>query len=322
MAYSKPLINAMYTYFINHGMYDYRRGWLKGTCPYCGKNDKFGVNLYLGKSNCFVCGNHGAPIWVIGHMEDIEEYQDILKLLKSDVILEYQEPLLEQLEEKPVIMPPGFVLLMEDRGKMATMMRNHIRNRGLDPKVLSSKGFGYCTEGKLFGYLIMPFYVNGRLVYYHTRNVLGQGPKFDNPNIEEFGIGKSSVLYNIDALWMYRTIYLVESVMNAETIGERGVATGGKKISDHQISLIRNSPVENVIIMLDPDAKADIVKVGFKLIETKGIKVCLFPEGKDVNDLGRKVALRYAYKSRYLNYSGLMKLKNKLHYDEGPQSAY
>lgn len=318
MSYSKPVRDAMYTYYLSRGMYDYRRGWLKGDCPYCGKHDKFGVNLYLGKTNCFVCGNHGRPLDVVGHMENLDDKAAIMRALQSDEILEYHEPFFEQLEEVPVIMPKGFVLLNEEKSKMGDMIRNYITNRGLDVNTLSSKGFGYCTDGDLFGYLIMPFKVGGKTVYYHTRNILGSGPKFDNPNIEEFGIGKSSVLYNIDALYLYRTAFLVESVLNAETMGDKGVATGGKKISSKQISLIRKSPIENVVIMLDPDALDDTIKVAFQLIESKRVKVCMFPPGKDVNDLGRNASLTIAYKSRYLDHSSLLKLKNHINYASGP----
>lgn len=322
MGYSKPLTNALYTYFLNRGMYDYKRGWLKGTCPYCGRADKFGVNLYLNKSNCFICGNHGNPIWVVGQIENISKYQEILSILRSDAILEYQEPLLEQLEQRPVNMPKGFVLLTEESGIFGDMMRNYVRNRKLNVDKLSAKGFGYCTEGDLFGYLIMPFYLNGKLIYYHTRNVLGQGPRFNNPPIEEFGIGKSSVIYNIDALWMYSTVYLAESVINAETIGDKGIATGGKSISNAQLSIIKKSPVEKVVIMLDPDATDQIIQVAFNLIETKEIKICLFPTGKDVNDLGRSRAMRYSYKARYLDYPQLMKLKHYLEYEKGSICTY
>lgn len=322
MSNSKPLINALYTYFLNRGMYDYKRGWLKGTCPYCGRADKFGVNLYLNRTNCFICGNHGRPIGVVGQIENITSYQEILSLLRSDNVLEYQEPLLELLEERPVNMPEGFVLLNEDRGIMADMMRNYVRNRGFDVNYLSSKGFGYCTTGKLFGYLIMPFYMNGKLIYYHTRNVLGRGPRFDNPPIEEFGVGKSSVIYNIDALWMYSTVYLAESVLNAETIGDKGIATGGKSISHAQLSIIKKSPVEKVIIMLDPDATDQIIEVAFSLIESKEVKVCIFPTGKDVNDLGRHRAMLYAYKARFLDHSSLIKLKNQLEYEKRSICTY
>ena len=69
---NKSLKNQMYAYFKNRlGMYDYTRGWLKGTCPSCGREDKYGVHLGANRTNCFVCGYHERPLYVISKAENL-----------------------------------------------------------------------------------------------------------------------------------------------------------------------------------------------------------------------------------------------------------
>ena len=308
---NKHTIDRLYTYFKDRlGMYDYTKGWMKGTCPACGREDKFGVHLGMYRTNCFVCGYHERPLYVVCTVEGLTAPEALI-YLKTFEGLEYIDPVVKEFEEKPVNLPEGFVTLDQGQGLMGKAMRGYIRNkRGLDPHILSRKGFGYCESGKLFGYLIMPFYVKGRLVYYHTRRVLGIGPKFDNPEIEEFGIGKSVLIYNIDALYYYDHIYLVESVLNAETLGDNATATGGKKVSRHQKTSYISSPCQRITIILDPDAYLEAIQLGLELVNYKRIKIVLLPEGEDVNKYGHDNTMKRVWKSRYLSYQDLLKMKH------------
>ena len=43
---------------------------------------------------------------------------------------------------------------------------------------------------------------------------------------------------------MYKTVYLCEGAINAQTMGEKGIASGGKAISRYQVNEIIKSPVE------------------------------------------------------------------------------
>lgn len=142
------------------------------------------------------------------------------------------------------------------------------------------------------GYIVIPFYVQGRLVYYTTRRYwLGAGGKFKNPGEETIGIGKSEVVYNVDALGLYKRVRVVESAINSLTIGNSAIALSGKKASDDQIRVILNSPVEELDLILDPDAYVESLWLGLKLCLRKQVRITQLPEGFDVNDLGKKETL-------------------------------
>jgi len=135
--------------------------------------------------------------------------------------------------------------------------------------------------------------------YFITRAYMTNGPKFNNPKADEFGIGKAMLIYNVDCLEIYKTVYIVESVMNAKTLGDNATATDGKKISKYQLNIYKKSSVERFIIILDPDAYEEAIDLALELVMSKKVKVILLDEGTDVNDIGRKKTLAKAYNKRY-----------------------
>ena len=100
--------------------------------------------------------------------------------------------------------------------------------------------------------------------------------------------------------------------MNAETIGENALSTGGKKFSNYQVNLILKSPVKRVIIGFDNDGLDDAIKIALKLQPFKKVKIVKFKDDRDINDLGRNKTIRLSNRERYLSYSDLIKLKNSL----------
>ena len=149
---------------------------------------------------------------------------------------------------------------------MAKSARSYLRGRGFSAFNLSYRGIGYCDSGEYFGYIILPYYQQGQLIYYQTRNFLGNGPKFKNPRVEDFGIGKTQLMFNADALALFTKIYLVESVTNSLTIGEKAVGILGKKISDYQFSAILRSPIEEIVIGLDDDALKEAIELAMRFV--------------------------------------------------------
>jgi hypothetical protein len=246
---------------------------------------------------------------VVAFVEGMQ-YNEVLLFLKTFEGVEYKEPQLQELIEKPLILPEGFRLLSQGNSQIAMAMRNYVENkRGLDPYRLAQRGWGYCVGDRLFGYLIIPYYLQGKLVYYTTRRVMGSGPKFDNPDIEDIGIGKSVLIYNYDALHYHEHVYLVESAMNAETLGDNACAFGGKKLSKHQITSIITSPCERVTIILDPDAYKEAMKLAMKLVQYKRVQLVNLSGDDDVNSIGRQKVMQKIWKTPYMQYNEILKLQ-------------
>ncbi len=316
MKITQEFKNRLYTYFIKRlGAYPYRNGWLRvPICPYCGREQKMGINLTTYRTNCFRCNEHPSPAQMIMDIEGLDTYAELLNLLKNGQFteLEFKEERVELPEAKPVELPEGFKLITQGTSYLAKITRNYLKHRGFNIEELSKQGIGYCTKGDYFGYVILPFYSNGRLIYFNARLVVGNGPRYNNPPKSVTGLGKEFLIFNQDALELYNQIYICEGVFNALTMGERAIATMGKAISRAQINTLIKSQVKRFIILLDPDAKSQAIDLALKLVNFKKVKVVYLPTGNDCNDLGRRKVMKLIWRTRYQDYRNLIKLKNEL----------
>ena len=304
------------TYFIKRlGAFEYRHGWMRiPTCPYCGREHKLGVNLSMYRTNCFRCNAHPSPAQLIMDIEGFTEYHELINFLNNGQFdeLQFKEEKIELAESKPVYLPDGFKLINQGTSQVARSIRSYMSSRGFTIEELSKHGIGYvATEGPFFGYLIIPYYYKGTLRYYNARNVIGQGPRYNNPNKDITGLGKEFIIFNQDALDMYSSIFICEGAINALTMGDRAIATMGKAISAYQVNELLKSQCERYIILLDFDARDYAINLALKLVAYKKVKVVLFKDNRDVNDLGKKAVLKMVYKTRYQSYQDLIKLRNE-----------
>lgn len=314
--------SKLYSYFKeNLGAIDYKNGWLKCDCPICGKKNKFGINLYQNRTNCFVCGYNEGPLYLVMDIENLISIAEVYKFLGdvSEAMIYYEKEIPKSEKPVEVKLPEGYVNIKRAEGRVGRILQKYVQKRGFNLKEVSAKGWGYCTKGKYLGHLIMPYYAGSELIYFNARRVIGAGPKFNNPPLDEFGIGKAHLIYNADALYMYDKVFLVESVTNAETIGPNAVGFGGKNLSPFQKNLIIKSPVQKISIALDKDAYDKAIELALQLSPHKKVKILNFKDDRDVNDLGKKKSLILDAKSRYLDYTQV--IKRKLDY-EGSKYSY
>ena len=315
MRLNSHIKGQMHQYFIRKlGAFDYRKGWMKSTCPYCGRENKFGINLSQNRCNCFRCGEHPSPIGLIMYLENTQSFTEVLQILNSDDYTGYvfKEEKVEIKSQKDFFLPEGFKNIKMGDSTLAKSARNYLKKRGFDIDRLSLKGWGYCNKGKYLGYIIIPFIEHGKLVYFNARLYMGAGPKYNNPEVDVTGLGKSFIIYNADALEMFRTVYICEGAINAETIGENGIATGGKTIARYQVNRLIKSQVERFVILLDPDAKKEAIDLALKLCNFKKVKVVYLPEGTDCNDLGRRKVLEFVRKAKWKSERELLNEKLRL----------
>lgn len=305
----------LYNYFISRlGGYRYRRSWMRiPTCPYCGREEKLGVNLSMYRTNCFRCNAHPSPAQLIMDIEGFTEYHELISFLNNGQFdeLQFKEEKIELAESKPIYLPEGFRNISLGDSQLAKSIRGYVKKRGFSIEDFSRYGIGYGTMGETYGYLIIPFYYHGQLKYYNARNVIGKGPRYNNPDKDITGLGKQFIIFNHDALEMYRSVFVCEGALNALTMGDRGIATMGKAISKYQVNELLKSQCERFIILLDFDARDYAINLALKLVAYKKVKVVLFKDNRDVNDLGKKAVLKMVYKTRYQSYQDLIKLRNE-----------
>lgn len=308
--YNNIVASKLFTYFTTRmGMIEYKRGWLKGDCPECGKEFKYGVQIDDNRSNCFSCGYNAKPLSVIYQYENFKEFRQVYQLLKDlDTLKTFNVSRPDIPREKITLyLPDDFRLIGLSNTITEKIVRKNLRARGFKIRALQRKGVGYCIKGQYKGRIIFPYYSDGKLIYFNARKFIDVGPKFKNPTEEEAGIGKTRLIYNQDALYIYKKIYIFESVTNSLTMGDPATGTGGKSLSNWQINEYIKSPCEEIVIGLDPDAMKQAYKLGMALANYKKVKVLEFPEGEDANSIGRKATKELEKNTPFLSYKELYK---------------
>jgi hypothetical protein len=160
--------------------------------------------------------------------------------------------------------------------------------------------FLICNDKKIknwYGRLIIPFYREGKLVYYQGRSLIGDNIRYMNAVT-----GDTVVLYNYDEINRLTTdiLFVVEGVFDA--IPLNGVAILGNDLSDKKVNIINQSKRRKVYI---PDktggmkAALSAISAGWE-ISVPDIGNC-----KDINEAIMKYGILYTNKSIMDNiYSG------------------
>jgi hypothetical protein len=210
-------------------------------------------------------------------------------------------------------LPHGYHPILEGTTSLAYRAREYLQGRNFDLNYLDRIGVGYCNEEhkdprlNYFGYIIVPFKRNGVLTYFLGRDYIDNFVRYKNPFKEDCGIGKSEVLFNEEALFIKKKIYLTEGWTCAATIGSAGVSHQGEKPGIIQRNTIIKSPVEEVIIVPDADFYVNGLITARNLMQYKKIKVVnldWFQEkgiGKDVNELGKETLLMQEEKTPWMD---------------------
>jgi DNA primase len=311
MRLESDMVGKLVSYFVQKlHVKAHSTGWYRqGTCPSCGKEKKFGVNVSQDRTNCFSCGVHTKPLNLLIELEGLETYNEAFKFLAAFESAAYLETPTEFLKEKVGNLPEGYKLITLGTSQLAERARRYMVNRGFDLDELMYKGVGYCTSGKYFGRIIVPFYEAGRMIYFNARQFMNiSEDKFKNPSMEEFGVGKSLLMFNSDCLHIYRRVYLMESAMNCLTWGDDAFGIGGKIASKYQKTKILNSRAKEVVIILDSDAYWEALQLGLELSYHKKVKVVKMPHKKDVNDLGKSATRKLILNTPWQSYKDLYRI--------------
>jgi len=308
----KPFKARLKTYFENKiGAFDYRNGWLKSDCPICGAEFKFGIHLRDNRTNCFVCEYKAQPINLVMHLEDVS-YMSAKSIVAGQKEARYYEPPVEVFERKAVILPSGFKLINKEDdtilGKRA--YKYATKTRGLTYSIIRKLKLGYSRDlnSTYYNHLIIPFYQGRKLMYFQARN-LSTGPKFNNPPILDFGIGQNVLMYNVDALYRYREVHIVESSLNAITIAPNATAILTKSTSAYKLDLFQKAPVDIYNIILDPDAYSKAIELGLELVQKHQVRIVKLPIGLDVNDIGYKQTMKILKRTPLATWKDLLAMK-------------
>jgi DNA primase len=235
--------------------YEVRRGEFKINCFACDDYTKnLEISLEKGIFHCWKC-NYSGNIYKLfrdlgGGIPEMEEYvsAEDLRNLPMDFGREVKK------ERKFSGLPKEFRPLWgeEKLSMVGQKALQYVKTRVSEEDIERYK-IGYCGLGRYKWRIIVPVFEDSEIVYFIARSMYKNlFPSYQNPGVEECGVGKDSVVFNIDRARELGRAVICEGVFDAIRVGEDGVALFGSSISDDQFFKLLEIP--KLCILLDQDA--------------------------------------------------------------------
>jgi len=294
-------------------------GWYDTYCPFCGRRKlafhpvykivKCWRGCYYGHISDFLRKTKGLTFKEVNRLYlDVDVFEQVE--IKNEVTY----------KSSNVELPLGYKNIIED-DFLGDRARKYLLNRNMDIEYLSDLGVGYCNDdkGEFFGYIIIPFKRDGKLVYYIGRDFLGNPLRYKNPSKKDIMVGKSECLFNEESLYLYDKIYIVEGWADAVMFRGNGIATLGIGLSQWQIFKILTSNIKEIIFVPDADAYYKWLLYVEYFLENFKVKYIDLREYlknvnisdkklKDVNDIGVDVVYKLEEDTDYLDINKYIEL--------------
>jgi hypothetical protein len=282
----------------NHNPYS---GQITYCCPTCSYDIKgmdnvdgkynLEVNYKLNVFSCWVCrethGTHGTIYKLIkkfGNRNHLKEYL----LYKPDTF----EVSIKTYNS--IVLPNEFISFSDvsEGVKLVpqyNQARKYLESRNITPEIIRKNKIGFCLSGKYANRIIIPSYdIDGNLNYFVSRTFLSRSKqKYLNPEVH-----KETLIWNEGKINWEEDVYIVEGVFDC-IFKENSIPLLGKYITDFLFHKIYNNAKKNIIIVLDPDANHDAIKLYHKMNCGKlmgRVKIVFLEGDKDLSDLSGNIS--------------------------------
>ena len=269
-------------------------GWYEFDWPFCGTN-KGAIHFEAGRVKCWRGCYSGDVRHFVAEVERVTPNQawKMLVGIDGEIFLESSQfkvsPKLK--EEQAIPFPDFYHPLSNPTPLLGQRAIAYLEGRGFDVGELDEEGWGYCTDGRYYGRIIIPFFVQGKLRYFQGRTFLDNPLRYDNPKREDIGVGKEDVIYNEDALSLYDRVFILEGAFDAKCLGREATSTQGWSLSRWQRSKYLNSRAKEIVLVPDVGYYRKALETALTIAPVKPVRVLdlsVFSQwGKDVNEIGR-----------------------------------
>lgn len=173
----------------------------------------------------------------------IDNYLDV-ETIDGEVALD----VLKEEKTKELFIPEGLHYFSEPKASViADIAKNYLTDR-----LIPIEGLGYIYKSKSIysQRVFIPFYENGKLVYWIARHYGDSPLRYANPK----DVNREHIVYNIDKLEYTDTVYIFEGVFDALSL-DVGVGTCllGSRVSQIQVEKIIDFAPKNIIFVPDTD---------------------------------------------------------------------
>ena len=273
-------------------------------CPFCNhRKPKLEINMATNEEGknfweCWVCQTRGRTIRSLLRQLKTprDQAQEILKFLPKGA----------QIDFKPIsiLELPGEFQPLYQASKTsvtANIVRKYLYERGLNDIDFIKYNIGYCTTGEYGGRVIIPSYsASNQLNFFIARTFDGNYFKYKNPEVS-----KDIIFFENLINWNV-PIILCEGVFDAVAIRRNAIPILGKSISKSLYKKIISSPLKDIYIALDNDAKDRAVEIAEQFLN-QGKRVFLIDlKEKDPSDMGFQAFTELIQSADELDLTSLM----------------
>jgi len=273
-------------------------------CPFCNhRKPKLEINMATNEEGnnpweCWVCQTRGRTIRsLLKQLKTPRETAaEVLKYLPKGTFIEYKGLSIVEL-------PKEFQPLYEAStvSVVANIVRKYLYERGLTDNDFIKYGIGYATTGDYGGRVIIPSYSeSGQLNFFVARTYDGNYFKYKNPEAS-----KDIIFFESLINWN-QPIILCEGVFDAMAIRRNAIPILGKSISTSLYKKIITSPLKDVYVALDNDAKDRALEIAEQLLNQGKRVFMINMKDKDPSEMGFRAFTEHIQTAEELDLSGIM----------------
>lgn len=275
-----------------NGRFNSRRTEYITTCPFCGKEKHFYVNLATLRFSCKKCWEEGGVYKLLSQFDKLYllegatiEQREVIPKIRDLTTAAAEDVKLEALPARK--MPVGYKVCLHDAYLE--------RDRGLTPAVMKRYGLGRTHLMKRYAdYILIPVTTDGVITAFQGRYASKKVPPDALRWRNDTGADFAKMLYGYDDIQHPGvTVILVEGVFDKIAVDRRlrldecddvkCCATFGKKISDYQRAMLQRRGVRSVVLLYDFDAIKEIKKYAFELDKYFSTNI-VFTTKKDIDE--------------------------------------
>lgn len=275
------------------------KGQVSFDCPTCsaikgveydGKGN-LEVNYDMGVYNCWSCAEtHGTKGRIYNLFKEFANGDQLRRFIagKFSFTGDYYQSVKEYIPKEILKLPSEYYSLSgKQKYRDFKVAFNYLYSRGVSDEMIDKFKIGFCLGGKYQNRVVIPSYdKDGNLNYFITRSISKYTKKFKylNPDAD-----KTQIIFNEQLIDWNKTIFLVEGVFDHIVI-PNSIPLLGKKLYDKLFDEIYFKSNSFIIIVLDPDAYDDAVKIFNKLNAgrlRKKVLINLMPEDYDVSSFNQ-----------------------------------
>ena len=293
-------------------------GWEVGKCQMCNDyKERAGIKYDSGEIayNCWNCGTSARYTEFSGKISNkftkiLASYgidvDEINAIVNSSFFTEDQEQKTITLSSltKPNLDTPTIKLPKASLRLGSTLdfldYQEKIAKYLVDRKVdLLKYAFFFSIEDRFIDRVIIPFYRNGKLIYWQARSI----DKNEKKRHDNAPVSREAIMFNYDKVFTVSSTPLVvcEGVFDAMMLD--GIAILGSKLTAAKIEILKQSR-RKLVFIIDKDENGKHLA---EEVLSHGWEICFTPEGShDLNDSVQKYG--FSESARYIAEN---KTKNK-----------